>query len=153
MLVSCALVATPPRPGTRIDYRYKQLVVQPERHRVVKDRVHGQSEECHEAEEDEYDLDEHDGNLTERAHGAHLRREVERRVMVHEDQRDAEEHQAEPPPRGEAVDEGVRLGRHIVVVSGFQSPERDEFAPGRSFHLDRQRLCGNQPVRWVRDDS
>jgi len=52
---------------------------------VIEYRVHGQSEECHEAEEDEYDLDEHDGNLTERAQGAHLRRESERCVMVDED--------------------------------------------------------------------
>ena len=127
--------------------------MQPERHGVVEDRVHGEREEGNEAEEDERDLTQHDGNLTERAHGAHRRRESERRVMIHEDQRDAQEHKAEPPARGKPVDEGVRLGRHIVVVSGFQSPERDEFAPGRSFHLDRQRLCGNQPVRWVRDDS
>ena len=46
------------------------ILVQPERHRVVEDRVHGQSEECHEAEEDEYDLNQHDGNLTGRAHEA-----------------------------------------------------------------------------------
>ena len=92
--------------------------MQPERHGVIEDRIHGEREECHEAEEDEDDLNQHDGNLMERAHGAHLRREVERRVMVHEDQRDAEEHQAEPPARREAVDEGVRL---VIQRNPFSS--------------------------------
>ena len=79
--------------------------MQPERHRVVEDRVHGQSEECHEAEEDEDDLNQHDCNLTERAHGAHLRREVERRVMINQYQCDAEKYKPEPPAgRGAAGD-------------------------------------------------
>ena len=103
--------------------------MQPERHRVVEDRVHREREEGHEAEEDEYDLTQHDGNLTERAHGAHRRRESERRMMVREDERDAQEHQAEPPAGWEAIHEGVRLGRHIVVRPGVQPSERDEFSP------------------------
>ena len=66
---------------------------------MVEDRVHGQGEEGHEAEEDERDLTQHDGDLPERADGAHRRRESERRVVVREDERDAQEHQAEPPCR------------------------------------------------------
>ena len=61
------------------------ILVQPERHGVIEDRMHGQSEECHEAEEDERDLKQHDGDLPERSHGAHRRRESESRVVVHED--------------------------------------------------------------------
>ena len=49
---------------------------------MIEDRMHGQSEECHEAEEDEDDLNQHDGNLTERAHRAHLRRESEGCVVI-----------------------------------------------------------------------
>ena len=96
---------------------------------MIEDRMHGQCEERHEAEEDECDLTQHDDNLTERAHGAHRRREAKRRVVINQYQRDREKYEPEPPTSREAIHEGVRLGRHVVVVSGFQPSERDEFAP------------------------
>ena len=113
--------------------------MQPERHRVVEDRVHGKREERHEAEEDEHDLTQHDGDLTHYTDGAHRRRKSQGRVVIHQHKRDAQEHKPEPPTSREAIHEGVRLGRHVVVVSGGQSPERDELASGRSLHLYRQR--------------
>ena len=67
--------------------------------------MHGQREEGHEAEKDERDLSQHDGNLAERAHGAHWRREAKRRMMVDEDQCDAKKYEPEPPARREAVHE------------------------------------------------
>ena len=80
--------------------------------------MHGQRKECHEAEEDERDLNQHDGDLSEQAHGAHRRRESERCVVVHEHQTNAQKYEAEPPARREPVDEGVRFRRNVVVVSG-----------------------------------
>ena len=74
----------------------KQLVVQPERHRVIEDRVDGEREEGHETKEDEDDLNQHDGDLPQRAHGAHLRRESESRVVINQYKRDAQEYEAEP---------------------------------------------------------
>ena len=74
-------------------------------------------------------IKQYDGNLTEQAHGVHRRRESERRMMVREDERDAQEHQAEPPAGWEAIHEGVRLGRHVVVRPGVQPSVRDEFSP------------------------
>ncbi len=95
--------------------------MQPERHRVVEDRVHGQGEEGHEAEKDERDLNQHDGNLPERAHGAHRRRKSERCVVINQYQRDGEKYEPEPPARREAVHEGVRLEAKILYAEAEEN--------------------------------
>ena len=107
---------------------------------VVKDRPDRYVEEDLVAAKDEHHLDEHDGRRPEQAPAGtrrmHRRGKLQGRVMVQDDAPHDQEEETEPPARREAVDEGVRLGRHVVVVSGVQSPERWRFRSKHSRRAD-----------------
>ena len=63
------------------------ILVQPERHGVIEDRMHGQVKEgSHEAEEDQRDLKQPDGNLTGGGERlcSHRRRKSERCVVINQ---------------------------------------------------------------------